>query len=120
MATEKVQSFVGKFISLWAIGEEVSLTFNAKNGKAKVIMELDLGDLETKNKIVDDVKVSNDFDEKFPRIGQSRLRRRERRSREHKAAHMFDNQENNKENVYCEITEITTENVECEEVSGLD
>ena len=68
MATEKVQSFVGKFISLWAIGEEVSLTLNAKNGKAKVIMELDLGDLEMKNKMADDVKVSIDFEEKFPPI----------------------------------------------------
>ena len=80
MATEKVQSFVGKFISLWAFGEEVSLTLNAKNGKAKVLMELELGELEIKDKKVEDVKISSDFDEKFPRIGQSRLQRRERRS----------------------------------------
>ena len=44
MASEDVQSFVGKFLALWAIGKNVSLSMNSNNGKATINMQLDLGD----------------------------------------------------------------------------
>ena len=44
MATEQVHSFIGKFFSLWANGNDVSLQLKLLDGKCKVIMELDVGD----------------------------------------------------------------------------
>ena len=39
-----LHSFVGKFVSLWASGKDVTLRFNSKAGKANVTMELELGE----------------------------------------------------------------------------
>ena len=68
MCAEQINSFVGKFVSLWSLGSEVSLKFNA------VAFELDLGQFQS-------LKSSNvHADSKhFP---SSRQRRRDRKFHE--------------------------------------
>ena len=76
--TEKVHSFVGKFLSLWANGDDVTLVFNARNGRAKATMEIDLGDRSNGNDnhtLIEQSKVA---------IASSRQRRIERRKLERK------------------------------------
>ena len=70
MATSQFHSFVTKFTSLWADGQDVNLTFNSKHGKAYVNMQVELGEFKTVN---DNEKVSYG-------AGLSRQRRREKRS----------------------------------------
>ena len=80
MGTEKVHSFVGKFLSLRATGEEATLTLYTKDGMAKVNIELDLGTLHNDNKLK-----TNCFPQHpttFTGCGTSRQRRRERRIQE--------------------------------------
>ena len=43
MAAVKVNSFVSNFLTLWA---DISLTLSAKNGKARMNRELDIGEFE--------------------------------------------------------------------------
>ena len=80
MATaEKVHSFVGKFLALWANGDEVTLMLNAKNGRAKATIELDLGQHNT-----DDNHKSTLHEQPKVLTGTSRQRRIERRRQERK------------------------------------
>ena len=51
MAPTQLHSFVTKFVSLWADGQDVSLNFNSKNGKTHVTMTVELGDFEIANDI---------------------------------------------------------------------
>ena len=74
MATEQVHSFIGKFFSLWANGNDVSLQLKSLDGKCKVTMELDVGDyVYTQNAPDSDILCPK------PSVGLSRQRRRERR-----------------------------------------
>ena len=73
MATTQLHSFVTKFVSLWADGQDVSLNFNSKNGKAHVTMQVELGDF----KIANDVKLN---DKVLHSPCSSRQRRRIKRS----------------------------------------
>ena len=43
MATEHVNSFVGKFLSLWNMGEDVSLTVMLQTEKPKGVFQFYLG-----------------------------------------------------------------------------
>ena len=69
-----MNSFVGKFVSLWSLGIDVSLKLNAVNGKAKIAFELDLGQFQS-------LKSSNDHTD-FKHFPPSRQRRRERKFHE--------------------------------------
>ena len=79
MSTEKVNSFVGKFMARWATGEDVLLPFNAKNDKGKVNIELDLGYTNNDNS-VESLQTQQSYG--FTEIGNSRQKRRERRMKE--------------------------------------
>ena len=72
MATEDVQSFVGKFLALWAIGKNVSLSMNSNNGKATINMQLDLGDYKPCG--------SDNASLQVKKASPWRIRRRDRRS----------------------------------------
>ena len=76
MSADQINSFVGKFVSLWSLGNDVSLKLNAVNGKAKIAFELDLGKFQS-------LKSSNDHTESkhFPPSRQGQ-RRRERKFHE--------------------------------------
>ena len=78
MAAEKVQSFVGKFLSLWSTGEDVTLKITALKGKASVSMEVNLGDYS------DCSTFANTYCDNKQTFcgGRSRQRRRERRANE--------------------------------------
>ena len=82
MAAEKVQSFVGKFMSLWSTGEEVTLKISAINGKAKVFMEVDIGEYTAGHSIA----YKYGHHDKVPNFGSSRQRRQERRTNEREKA----------------------------------
>ena len=71
MSTEHINSFVGKFLTLWSIGTDVSLKLNAVNGKAKVVLELDLGECQSRT-----TKSYENYDSK--NVPPSRQRRREK------------------------------------------
>ena len=73
MSTVKVNSFVNKFLALWADGENVQLKLLAENGTAKVTIEVDLGLYEAPQKCVHK-------DDKYEVYGNSRQRRRDRRA----------------------------------------
>ena len=75
MTTVKVHSFVGKFLALWAEGENITLTLSAKNGKAKINMELEVGEIDdSKN----DFTYSSDAEKHHSSVfGNTRQRRRE-------------------------------------------
>ena len=79
MSTEKVNSFVGKFMALWATGEDVVLTYNAKNGKAKVNIELDLG-YQNYGYSVESLQSQQPYG--FTAFSNSRKKRSERRLKE--------------------------------------
>ena len=66
-------------MALWATGEDVVLTFNAKNGKAKVNIELDLG-YQNNDNSVESLQTQRPYG--FNPFGNSRQKRRERRMKE--------------------------------------
>ena len=82
---EQLNSFIGKFVSLWKTGQNVTLKLEAVAGKANVALELGLdeeaspvqGLLVSEEgphfKLCENVSLANN-------VGLSRLRRRERRA----------------------------------------
>ena len=74
----QVNSFVGKFIALWASHKDVSLTLSAKDGKAKAILDMDLGDFTESSNVHPGTK--EDYSSVVS--GTSRQRRIDRRSKE--------------------------------------
>ena len=52
MATSQLHSYVTKFISLWAEGQDATLHFNVKHGKASVDMHLELGEFKPVKNII--------------------------------------------------------------------
>ena len=52
MATSQLHSYVTKFISLWAEGQDTTLHFNVINGKASVDMHLELGEFKPVKNII--------------------------------------------------------------------
>ena len=91
MAAVKVNSFVSNFLTLWADGENVSLTLSAKNGKARMNRKLDIGEFEVPpmhlSPTLDAVKYPN------PIYGKARQRRRERRLKERNTIEILDTAE---------------------------
>ena len=71
MADAEINSLVGKFLSLWYCGKDVTLKFQSKKGKAYVVMELELSEKQEDN------TVEFNFKEYFSQ--QNRLRRRDKR-----------------------------------------
>ena len=79
MATEDVQSFVSKFLSLWSSGRNASLTLNSMDGKACINMQLELGAYQPcENGAYVQSNTKN--------FSPSRLRRRDRRLQDRNAA----------------------------------
>ena len=112
-----MQSFVGKFMSLWSTGEEVTLKISAINGKAKVFMKVDIGEYTAGHSIA----YKYGHHDKVPNFGSSRQRRRERRTNEReKAAEQADE---NTIGVKTELTEehgeTTEEEVACDQVEDI-
>ena len=75
MNADHINSFVGKFMTLWSSGSQVSLKLNAVNGKAKVILELDLEECQSQS-----VKSYENYDSMH--VPPSRQRCREKKYHE--------------------------------------
>ena len=59
MANADKNSFVGIFLFLWYCGQDVKLKFQSKNGKANVVMELEL--VEKQNDITAEFNFTENF-----------------------------------------------------------
>ena len=66
-------------MALWAEGEDISLTLSAKNGQAKIRLELDIGEIETIRSFNPSYDAVNHPGEVY---ANSRQRRRDRRLKE--------------------------------------